>query len=255
MNKLRTKLEKIYSQYSNLEKTSDPLHLIHKLKDRYDIEVFAFLSSVFAYGSVKQINNVLNEFLKLSEHKPYGFIQTFSSKNIINFKHRFYSENDIANLLTLLKIILKEFDSLENFFRQFYSDEHPTVKNSISGFSKACLIYYENHFGQPDRGIKFMFPMPEKGSACKRMNLFLRWMVRNDNLDFGFWKFIPASKLIIPVDTHIAKISFRLGLTKRKNVSWKMAEEITENLRKFDKDDPVKFDYSLCHFDMIKEKL
>lgn len=254
MNRLKSKLEKIYLQYSNLENTSDPLHLIHKLKDKNDIEVFAFFASVFAYGSVKQINNVLTEFLRLSEHKPYKFICTFSNKNKINFKHRFYSENDITNLLTLLKIILKEFDSIENFFRQFYSDEQSTVKNSISGFSNAGLIYYENHFGQTNRAIKFMFPLPEKGSACKRMNLFLRWMVRKDDLDFGFWKFIPASKLIIPVDTHIAKISFRLGLTKRKNVSWKMAEEITENLRKFDKDDPVRFDYSLCHFDMIKDK-
>ncbi|WP_304129928.1 TIGR02757 family protein [Ignavibacterium album] len=254
MNKLKAKLEKIYLQYSNLENTSDPLHLIHKLKDKKDIEAFAFLASVFAYGSVKQINKILAEFLNLSDHKPYRFIRAFSNKNSINFKHRFYSEDDIKSFLIILKIILQEYDTLENFFRQFYSAEHPTVKNSISEFSNACLKYYENHYSQPGRAIKFMFPLPEKGSACKRINLFLRWMVRKDNLDFGFWNFIPTSKLIIPVDTHIAKISFRLGLTKRKNVSWKMAEEITENLKKFDKDDPVRFDYSLCHFDMIKEK-
>lgn len=251
MKKLKSQLEKIYNQYSNLEITSDPLHLIHQLKDKKDIEVFAFLSSIFAYGSVMQINKVLTEFLKLSDFKPYKFIQTFSNKKNINFKHRFYSENDIKNLLILLKTILKEYDALGNFFRQFYSDEYPTVKNSISGFSNSLLGYYEIYFGQPEKGIKFMFPLPEKGSACKRMNLFLRWMVRKDNLDFGLWSFIPTSKLIIPVDTHIAKISKQLGLTKRKNVSWKMAEEITLNLKKYDKDDPVRFDYALCHFDMV----
>lgn len=252
MKNLKAQLEKIYSQYSNLKNTSDPLHLIHQLNDKKDIEVFAFLSSVIAYGSITQINKVLSEFLKASNHKPYKFILTFSEKNKIYFKHRFYSQQDLKNLIILLKLILKEYDTIGNYFKQFYSTEHPTVKNSISGFSNSILKYYENNFGKPGRGVKFMFPVPEKGSACKRMNLFLRWMVRKDNLDFGLWKFIPTDKLIIPVDTHIANISYELGLTKRKNITWKMAEEITNNLRKFDKDDPVRYDYALCHYDMTK---
>ena len=90
-----------------------------------------------------------------------------------------------------------------------------------------------------------MFPLPKKGSACKRMNLFLRWMVRKDELDFGLWKEIPTAKLVIPVDTHIARICKSLKLTKRKNVSWQMAEEITMNLKKFDANDPVKYDFAL----------
>lgn len=105
-----------------------------------------------------------------------------------------------------------------------------------------------------------MFPLPEKGSACKRMNLFLRWMVRKDELDFGLWTClsgrqdeIPTSKLIIPVDTHIARICKQLKLTKKKNVSWKMAEEITNNLKKFDPNDPVKYDFALCHIGMRKQ--
>jgi uncharacterized protein (TIGR02757 family) len=97
-----------------------------------------------------------------------------------------------------------------------------------------------------------MFPLPELGSACKRMNLFLRWMVRKDELDLGLWKDIPSSKLVIPVDTHIARISCKLKLTTRKNVSWKMAEEITEKLKRFDPADPVKYDFALCHIGMRK---
>ncbi len=97
-----------------------------------------------------------------------------------------------------------------------------------------------------------MFPLPEKGSACKRINLFLRWMVRKDELDFGFWDFISPSKLIIPVDTHIARIAISLKLTTRKNVSWQMAEEITSNLGKFDPVDPVKYDFALCHIGIRK---
>jgi uncharacterized protein (TIGR02757 family) len=103
-------------------------------------------------------------------------------------------------------------------------------------------------------GIKFMFPRPELGSACKRMNLFLRWMVRKDELDFGIWNEIPSDKLVIPVDTHIARICQLLKLTKRKNVSWKMAEEITENLKRFDPADPVKYDFAICHIGMRKLK-
>lgn len=99
-----------------------------------------------------------------------------------------------------------------------------------------------------------MFPLPSKGSACKRINLFLRWMIRNDELDTGLWSEIPSNKLLIPVDTHIAKISRNLGLTKRKNVSWQMAVEITENLKKYDPVDPVKYDFALCHIGIRKLK-
>ena len=101
-------------------------------------------------------------------------------------------------------------------------------------------------------GIKFMFPDPLKGSACKRINLFLRWMVRKDELDFGIWEEIHTSQLIIPVDTHVAKICKKLKLTRCKNVSWKMAEEITEKLKKFDPVDPVKYDFAICHIGMRK---
>ncbi len=97
-----------------------------------------------------------------------------------------------------------------------------------------------------------MFPNPQKGSACKRMNLFLRWMVRKDELDFGLWEEIPKDKLLIPVDVHIARICKQLKLTKKKNVSWKMAEEITEKLKKFDSEDPVKYDFAICHIGMRK---
>jgi len=107
-------------------------------------------------------------------------------------------------------------------------------------------------YGNFSNGIKFMFPLPQKGSACKRMNLFLRWMVRNDELDFGLWNEIKPNKLIIPVDTHIAKICKQLKLTKRKNVNWKMAEEITGKLKRFDPVDPVKYDFALCHIGMRK---
>jgi uncharacterized protein (TIGR02757 family) len=141
---------------------------------------------------------------------------------------------------------------LKNLFFSFYNSSEPNLKNSISKFSDYLLNKIEPRKITPV--IRFMFPNPELGSACKRMNLFLRWMVRKDELDFGIWSEIPASKLVIPVDTHVARICKSLKLTKMKNVSWKMAEEITENLKKFDPADPVKYDFAICHIGMRKLK-
>ncbi len=253
MKKLKRQLEKIYLEYSNLEKTSDPLQLVRKLKDKSDIEVFAFIASVFAYGSVKQINSTLEDFLSHCNYQPNRFITKFRTDSSFKLKHRFFSETDSVRLIILLKDALSEYGSLYNLFRKGYQSGDKNVKHSISIFSKYFLTKYELKFGKLTHGIKFMFPLPEKGSACKRMNLFLRWMVRKDNLDFGIWNEIPTNKLIIPVDTNIAQISRRLKLTRLKNISWRMAEEITDNLKKYDKDDPVRFDYALCHFNMLKK--
>uniref|UniRef100_UPI00404B4286 TIGR02757 family protein n=1 Tax=Ignavibacterium sp. TaxID=2651167 RepID=UPI00404B4286 len=251
---LKEKLDFIYQNYSSLNVASDPLQIVHQLNDKKDIEVFAFLASIFSYGNVKQINSTLQRIIELTNSKPYNFIKSYSDNNHLGIKHRFYSEEDVNRLFILLNQVLKDYKSLYNLFIKGYSDEHKNVKQSISAFSKYFLTNYKQQFGEPSLGIKFMFPLPEKGSACKRMNLFLRWMIRKDKLDFGLWNSIPANKLVIPVDTHIAQISKKLKLTNRKNISWIMAEEITENLKKLDEKDPVKYDFSLCHFNMINKK-
>ncbi|MGQ9799897.1 MAG: TIGR02757 family protein [Ignavibacterium sp.] len=254
MSLLKEKLDFIYQNYSSLNVASDPLQIVHQLNDKKDIEVFAFLASIFSYGNVKQINSTLQRIIELTNSKPYNFIKSYSDNNHLGIKHRFYSEEDVNRLFILLNQVLKDYKSLYNLFIKGYSDEHKNVKQSISAFSKYFLTNYKQQFGEPSLGIKFMFPLPEKGSACKRMNLFLRWMIRKDKLDFGLWNSIPANKLVIPVDTHIAQISKKLKLTNRKNISWIMAEEITENLKKLDEKDPVKYDFSLCHFNMINKK-
>src|SRR5690606_18004411 len=116
------------------------------------------------------------------------------------------------------------------------------------------LENYRIKFGLISSGFSFMFPIPEKNSACKRLNLFLRWMVRKDELDFGFWNSVKPDKLIIPVDTHIARICRELDLTKKRNVTWQMAEEITNNLKLYDPVDPVKYDFAVCHIGIRKLK-
>ena len=255
---LEQKLNYHYKAFNKSQLEPDPLQFPHMFDDKNDIEVMGFIASVFAYGSVIQIINTLNKIVKIMNSKPFDFVKNFNvQKDAVKFrgiKHRFYREDDVVCLFNLLQIVYQEYDSLNKLFLNGFNKTDESAKEGIKNFSDFFLNGYTSKYGKINNGIKFMFPLPEKGSACKRMNLFLRWMVRNDELDFGLWNEIPKSKLIIPVDTHIARICRQLQLTKRKNVSWKMAEEITENLKTFDPDDPVKYDFALCHIGMRKMK-
>jgi uncharacterized protein (TIGR02757 family) len=254
---LKQKLDYHYKAFNKSNLEPDPLQFPHLFKDEKDIEVMSFIASVFAYGNVKQINSSLKKFLELADNKPFSFIQNLNSTEMnreFSLIHRFYSSKDIVQFFSLLNLAYSEFGSLKKLYLFGEDEADINTKNAITNFSNYFLIKARKEFEDISRGIKFMFPLPEKGSACKRMNLFLRWMVRKDELDFGLWNEIPTSKLLIPVDTHIARICKQLKLTKRKNVSWQMAVEITENLKKFDANDPVKYDFAICHIGMRKLK-
>jgi uncharacterized protein (TIGR02757 family) len=252
---LREKLDYHYKAFNKTKIEPDPLQFPHLFKEEKDIEVMAFIASVFAYGNVKQIINSLNKFLLICDNQPYDFIRKYSlkkSQQKDSFIHRFYTSQDVTQLFHLLHLAYQEFGTLNELFLSGYYYNDINVKNAITNFSNFFLEKTKEEFEKISIGMRFMFPLPEKGSACKRMNLFLRWMVRKDELDFGLWDEIPTSKLIIPVDTHIARICKQLKITKRKNVSWIMAEEITENLKKFDPNDPVKYDFAICHIGIRK---
>ena len=255
---LKQKLEYHYKAFDRTMLEPDPLQFLHLFDDDRDIEIVGLLASIFAYGNVKQIENTLKKFIIIFNGAPYLFIKNFSIKKDViklsGIKHRFYTEDDIVKLFVVLCKELNSFGSIKNIFLKGYNFSDFNVKNGISNFSNYFINSFMQSFGGISNGIKFMFPLPEKGSACKRMNLFLRWMVRNDELDFGLWNEISASKLVIPVDTHIGRICKLLKLTKRRNVSWQMAEEITQNLKKFDKLDPVKYDFAICHIGIRKLK-
>jgi len=255
---LKQNLENHYKAFDRTKLEPDPLQFLHLFKYERDIEVVGLIASIFAYGNVKQIENTLKKFIFVFDGKPYSFIKNFSlsksPKKIAGIKHRFYSEDDIVKLFIILNKEIKKYKSIKQIFLQGCNISDNNVKNAISSFSNHFLNSFLETFGDISDGIKFMFPLPEKGSACKRMNLYLRWMVRKDELDFGLWDEIVPSKLVIPVDTHIARICKTLKLTKRKNVSWQMAEEITKNLKKFDAEDPVKYDFAICHIGIRKLK-
>jgi len=256
-NKLKRKLDYHYHYFDYSQISPDPLEFPHRYEDKRDIEISAFVSSVFAYGNIKQIISVLEKIHSIMKPCPFEFVSNYSYEKGIKIfnglKHRFYTDTDIASLFYCLKEVYNCYGSLNYLFLLYYFEKDDNLKNSTHFFSRSLTEISSKKNGLTN-GIKFMFPDPYKGSACKRMNLFLRWMIRKDELDFGMWPEMPPSKLVIPVDTHVAKICRSLKLTKKKNISWLMAEEITESLKKFDPVDPVKYDFAICHIGMRKMK-
>lgn len=255
---IKQKLNFHYKAFDKSQISPDPLQFLHLFNDEKDIEAIGFIASVFAYGNVKQIINTLDKILIVANANPYYFILNLNKKHnqikLKGLKHRFYTGDDILNLFSSLHTLYKSEGTLKNIFLKNYNPGDKNIKEGLSGFSKRFIdeIKKNSKSKKVSQGVRFMFPLPELGSACKRMNLFLRWMIRKDDLDFGLWSEISPDKLIIPVDTHIARICKKLKLTNYKNVSWKMAEEITENLKKFDPVDPVKYDFAICHIGMRK---
>lgn len=232
----------------------DPIEFPRRYSTPEDIETAGFIASCFAYGKVELFKPVIEKILKPGGKHPAQFFRNFAfkkdSKYFIDIAYRFNKEKDILCLVYMLSQTLKKQGSLKNLFYRHSSSEHEDIGYALTNFVDFFLnmdtspIYGKNI---KPRGLKQFFPSPEKGSACKRMNLFLRWMIRTKDIDLGIWEKIPPSKLIIPLDTHIAKISKCLGLTRRKASDWKTAKEITESLKKLDSKDPLKYDFALCH--------
>lgn len=218
----------------------DPVQFPHRYENKLNIEVSGFISSVFAFGNRKKIIENLEFLHEILNPDPYEFIINFEperdSRNLSGFKYRFYKEKDAISLIYAMSRIIQEHGSLENAFMRGFSPEDYNVKQGLINFVNLFKEY--NHVPQ-------LIPSPENSSACKRLNLFLKWMVREGPVDLGVWTEVPKSKLVIPLDVHVARISRMWGLTDRKSDDWRTAEEITDNLKAFDTDDPVKYDYAI----------
>jgi len=262
MKNLKPCLDKLYRTFDLKFLSPDPLEFIHKFKTSEDKEIVGLIASSLAYGQVERIRSSIKTVLERMDNKPYRFTVRFNpvkDKGLFDgFVHRFNTGRDIACLIYFAKQMIEESGSVGGFFLKGYSTKDANIKNSLISFSERVLsldisALYGTKSLPNDAGVRFFFPSPKNGSPCKRLNLYLRWMVRKgDRLDFGLWKDISASKLIIPLDTHIARISQNIGLTKRKSPDWNMAEEITENLKKLDPQDPVKYDFALCRLGILE---
>lgn len=232
-------LEEIYIKFHHRHFVQpDPLQFLYNYSHIKDREIVGLIASSLALGRVKSIIEAIKKVLdKLPS--PYMDLTSLTEIDLISlfedFKYRFYNHFDLINLLLAIKRIIIQYGSLNECFIAGYSEEDETILPALSYFIREL---------SKENPLK-MLANPEKGSSCKRLQLYLRWMVRDDDIDPGGWTGISKSKLIIPLDTHIFKVSKLINLTNRNDTGMKTALEITDNLRKYDTEDPVKFDFSL----------
>lgn len=236
---------------------NDPVKFVKTYKEPADIEVAGLVASALAYGGVSTILKDLAKIFKVLGNSPAEFADNKVLKEksrLDGFYHRFNNSDDLLTLLWSAGQIRKKYGSLNALFLKGYkkkksSDDRPenSMEKGIEHFSSVFLSLAESSPFKNKKKFSFFFPRPSGGSACKRLCLFLRWMVREDRVDPGGWKGVNKSDLIIPVDTHIVRITSHFALTGRKDSSWKTALEITENLKKICPEDPIKYDFVLCH--------
>jgi len=251
-NKIKDILEDLYAEYNHRRLIKpDPLQFVYNYTDPADMEIAALLAAVLAYGRVQQIEKSLTNLFDRMSPSPFRFVQTFDSRKrnkLKTFKHRFNTGDDISDLLTLLKKVLAQNGSIENFFAQNYN---PAEANIVPTLTKFCDSLYKMHGSAITTGLKYLLASPARGSVCKRLNLFLRWMVRDDNVDTGLWKSVDKAKLIVPVDVHMGRLTKILGFHDQKTLSLKTAVKITANFAKITPDDPVKYDFALSRIGIL----
>ncbi|MGB2809805.1 MAG: TIGR02757 family protein [Sedimentisphaerales bacterium] len=251
-------LEALYARYNRREFIgSDPLQFVYEYSNPSDMEVVALLAADLAYGRVQQIQKSLADLLGRMGKSPYAFVRDFGKaerRSLTGFKHRFTTDQHISDLLILLKKVLNQYAGIEEYFIQGCN---PGDKNIIPALSKFCNTLQEKyaglHNGQISRGLKYLLASPTGGSVCKRLNLFLRWMVRDDDVDVGLWKSVDKAKLIVPVDVHMARLCRILGFHDRKTVSLSTALKITKNFTKIEPNDPVKYDFALTRIGILDD--
>lgn len=242
-NEIHQLLEAKYKEYNNKDFIErDPIRIPHRFSKLQDIEIAAFWTAILAWGNRTTIINKATELFELMGNSPHQFILNHKEtdlKPFVDFKHRTFQADDTLYFIEFLRHHYSQHDSLEN---AFFPQENMTVFDALSSFRK----YFFSLGTHLDRTKKHI-ASPLRKSTCKRLNMFLRWMVRYDEqgVDFGLWTRCTPDKLMIPFDVHVQNVSKSLGLLTRKQRDWKAVEQITEALRKYDPNDPVKYDYAL----------
>jgi len=256
---LGSRLERLYDAYNREDSAADPVQIVRRYQTPADQEVVGFCAASLAFGRVASVLNSVETVARVMGQGPAAYVRLFDPRaahpELRAMVHRWIRGADVVALLWLLHQMIERSGSIEAFFLEGYDPAAIDIGDALDSFSRrAMALDLTAVYGQraPTRiGVGYFFPRPSAGSGCKRLNLFLRWMVRRDQVDLGAWKGVPASKLIVPLDTHVIRLGRCLGLTRYTSPGWKMAAEITASLRAVDPVDPVRFDFSLCHVGMM----
>lgn len=251
-------MDTLYAEFNVAHAAADPVWFAHRFAAAADREVVAFIASALAFGRVQSVLNSVEGMLTVMGASPAAFVRGFSpARDRARFDHlvhRWTNGPDFAALVWILRTMIDHAGSIEGFFAEGLDAGAVDVSEALQSFStRALAIDLRPVYGRskPKPGVAYFFSRPSSGGACKRLNLFLRWMVRHDRVDLGVWSKVKPGQLIVPLDTHVIRVGQCLRLTTLKSPGWRMAADITASLREIDPVDPVKFDFSICHLGMM----
>src|SRR4051794_8883200 len=251
-------LDQLYADFNYPDSATDPIQIVRRFSRDDDREVVAFVAASLAFGRVTSVLQSIERVLAVAGAQPADYVRRFDPRRdapaFSGIVHRWIREPDIVALLWLMRQMIDRARTLEGFFLSGYDAAADDVAGALDDFStRAMALNLKEAYGRvPKRaGVCYFFPRPSAGSACKRLNLFLRWMVRRDALDLGVWRGVSPAKLIVPLDTHVIRVGRCLRLTDYTSRGWRMARDITASLRELDPEDPVKYDFALCHLGMM----
>jgi uncharacterized protein (TIGR02757 family) len=257
-DRLKSSLNRLYEGFNAPDSALDPIQIVRRYTRPEDREIVAFVAAGLAFGRVASIMRSIEAFCRVMGPQPSAFVRGFDPVRdglpLRHLVHRWTRGSDFVALVWILRRFLEEFGSLERSFEVGLSSRAVDVAQALEWFStRARSVDLRPAYGRmPKRpGVYYFFAKPSTGAACKRLNLFLRWMVRKDAVDPGGWTAISPGHLIVPLDTHTIRVGRCLRLTRRVTPGWQMASEITAGLRRFDPDDPVRYDFALCHLSMM----
>lgn len=260
---LREPLEALYRDFDYAARIGrDAVQFPLRYREPADREIVGLLAACLAYGRVELFGRALEAALAPMGPSPAAFVRQFDPRRdgpaFARFRYRFNRPRDVVAFGVAARDILARHGSLEKCFLAGDADPGGPIGPALERFARAFLDADLREVfpgGRPSRGYRHLFPLPSAGGPCKRLHLFLRWMVRRHPPDFGLWTAVSPARLLIPVDTHVENMSRAIGLTGRRSRSWRMAEAITARLADLDPEDPVKYDFALCHLRMAGECL
>jgi uncharacterized protein (TIGR02757 family) len=261
IHELRRRLDALYRRYDHRFVDPDPLQLVRAQDGDEDREVVGLIASALAYGNVIQIKRSISAVLAALGERPARAVRRLdpraAAERLRRFRHRFNDGRDVACLLFYMRQMLERDGSIEGFFARGLDPAAPDVGPALASFSaRALALDHGGLYGRrglpPRAGVRFFFPSPTDGSACKRLNLYLRWMARRDGVDLGIWRAVDPAGLVIPLDAHIYAIARRVRLTRYRSPGWPMAVDITRRLRRLDPADPVKYDFAFHRMGLFK---
>jgi uncharacterized protein (TIGR02757 family) len=255
---LKERLDELASSFDRRHLSPDPLEVVLRYTDPLDQECAGLIAAAFAYGRADLVVAHAGEVLVRMGPSPFrylneDFTREEASQRFHGFAHRFHKTPELVALLSHMAGSIRRHGSLGALFQSCYvasdDDIGPSLARFVESFTAPVEGYSESTAER--RAVAYLVSSPRDGSACKRMNLFLRWMVRGESPDLGLWSFVDPSKLVMPLDTHIHRIATFLGLIVRRSADWKTARRLTDALAAFNRQDPVRYDFALCRLGIL----